>query len=132
MIIPVDKIYEQDGIFHAASVFDSTVNEDLNIILNVFQVIEVVNRMKLQPKTDFYFLTRASQFVVFFQYQNGLGMSMKFTDYKNNLDTALDEYNILGLTDWETKDKVRIMQIFQDIKDNPMPEAELITTNLFS
>ena len=123
----VNQIMEENGILHGIAALDKTIKEDLPIIYpsKKLQILE-----KLQAThhpNSVYSFDRYCQFVVYLQYQPILGFSIKLSDYKNNIDAALDEYSILRGKGWLKEDIDKIMTIFQDIKDNPADLAEMIT-----
>jgi hypothetical protein len=121
--IYVNHIIEQNGITHGIAALDKTVLEDIDLIYTgkMLQVVkQLISTVTAEP---FYFFDRFCQFVIYLQYQPVLGLSLKVSDYHNDVNAALDEYNILSANQWQKKDRDKILQLFQEIqKSNEVAE----------
>jgi predicted nucleotidyltransferase len=51
---------------------------------------------------------------------------MKLSDFKDNTDAALEEYQLLRANAWEKKDTDRIMKIFQEIQHDKTNTARMV------
>jgi hypothetical protein len=56
---------------------------------------------------------------------------MKFMDFQNNDDIALDEYNILKENNWKSEDLQRIMEYYTEVKESKLNNAILVDLKSF-
>jgi hypothetical protein len=64
---------------------------------------------------DFYSVDRYCQYVGFLQYQEGIGFSLKLSDFKSDIDNALDEYLMLEHNGWGKVEMDKYVSIVQQI-----------------
>lgn len=120
-----NQIIIEKGVKHGIAGLDQTVMDNLQILYAPNKVNSLLDIFTKSPKGA-YFFDRYCQFLIFAQFQPGLGYSMKISDFHNDLDLALDEYSALTEKGWNKEDRDKIMKIFQDIKDNNTEIAELV------
>ena len=125
----VNDIVEDNGIIHGLAVLNNTVLKNINLIYSSNKLTDILALIKNPPKEGFYFFDKFCQYVVFVQQQPVLGLSMKFTDFQNNDDLALDEYLVLKEKQWQQQDREKIMQLFHDIKTKSNETGNLIIEN---
>lgn len=113
--IPVNHIYEQDGVINGICALNETVVDTLKIIYPT-KDRAILNEVAKRPNESSYFLDKFCQFIVKFQYEPKAGYSLKFIDFNGDMDIALDEYLILQDKGWEKQDRDRIMELFSQIK----------------
>ncbi|NII25473.1 hypothetical protein HB364_10295 [Pseudoflavitalea sp. X16] len=122
----INYIHTDNGVDHGIAALNKTVIENMPIVFSP----TVENNLKViisnNPGQSFYSFTRFCQYVMYFQYQPGLGITLKFSDFKNDIDLALDEYSTLGGKQWKKEDRDKIMKIFEDIRNNPTELAEFV------
>jgi hypothetical protein len=123
--IYVNNIYKQDNILNGVAVRDKTVWKNLKNIYSdtVYKILETKINHRPEP---FYSFDNYFQFVIFIQFEPELGLSMKFIDFDNNTDNALDEYNNLKANGWTKEQIEKIMKLFLEIKESNKEKAVLI------
>lgn len=122
----VNRIIEENGVTHGIIGLDKTVFENLRIIYSPSKR-EIINTLlTFHKEKDFYLLDRFCQFICYTQHQSFAGLSMKISDYHNDLDSALKEYSILREKDWRKEDTDKIMVLFQEIEKDNKELAEMI------
>ena len=121
----VNTIYEQDNIVYGVAVHDHTVWKNLETIYSeiVFKVLET--KIKFQPE-PFYSFDKYCQFVTYINFVPDLGLSMKFIDFENDTDKALEEYTILKTKSWTKEQIQKIMKLHIEIKETNSEIAILI------
>jgi hypothetical protein len=120
-----DEIIKQDGITHGLVVFHKTVVDNLKIIFGEELAIKVLDALTIPPDGG-HFIERFCQFIILVNYSPTIGFSMKISDYKGNLDVALDEYSELQKNNWDQADIDKIMLLFQEIENKPTELAEMV------
>ena len=123
--IYVNNTYTQDNLFNGVAVFDKTVWKNLKNIYpdHIYQALKQKVNSGEEP---FYSYDKYCQFVIYLQYQPVLGLSLKFIDFDNNIDYALDEYNLLKKTGWTNQEIEKIMKLFTEIKESNTETGEFI------
>ena len=123
--IYVNTVYEQDNIINGVAVHDHTVWKNLRNIYSdiVFKVLET--KIKLQPE-PFHSFDKYCQFVTYIEFVPDLGLSMKFIDFENDTDKALEEYTILKTKSWTKEQIEKIMNLHIEIKETNSEIATLI------
>jgi hypothetical protein len=121
----VTEIVEQNGVSHGIVGQDSLVKKNMYLIYPKSMVDRLMAIFSHQTEAS-YFFDRFCQYVIYIQYQPGIGLSMKISDYKGNADLALDEYRILQEKGWNQADIEKIMKIFQEIGKNKKDWARII------
>ena len=128
--VHVNEIREENGITHGLAVSTKTALKNIPIVLSG-KVLEVVSELvKHPPKEGFGSLIRFCQYIVLIRMDPILGFSMQLSDFHNNLDAALDEYNALKLNNWDKEQRDKIMKLFQDIRNNPTDIATLVDVGI--
>jgi hypothetical protein len=122
----VNQIYEDKGITHGIVGSNKTTLENIKIIFTGEKFKIISQLLSRPPLEGFHTVDRFCQYIVLTQLHPQQGLSMKISDFHNDLDSALDEYNELIEKDWEKKTRDKIMRLFQDIKSNPKELAEMI------
>ena len=123
--IYVNAIYEQDNLINAVAVHDTTVLKNLKNIYSDIGYNVLQEKIKLQPET-FYSFDKYCQFVTFIQFIPKFGLSMKFINFENETDKALDEYNVLKANGWTKEQTEKILKIHIEIKETNSETAVLI------
>lgn len=123
--IYANQIIEENGVKHGIAGLNQTVFDNLQIL---YSPIKVKNLLEVFAKSPdgAYFFDKYCQLLIFFQFQPGLGYSMRISDFHNDLDLALDEYSKLTEKGWNKDDRDKIMSIFQDIKEKNSEIAEIV------
>jgi hypothetical protein len=129
MDIFVNDIIDDNGVTHGIAVWNKTVLKNINLIYSGNKLTKILSLIENPPKEGFYFFDKFCQYVVFVHQQPVLGLSMKFTDFQNNDDLALDEYLLLKEKQWQQHDREKIMQLFHDIKTKSHDNGNLIIEN---
>lgn len=125
--IPVNEIIEQSGITQGLVVLDKTINETMPIIYSEKTLSAIAFTLQQHGgKVPFYHIDRFYQYITLIMYDPFLKFSIKISDFKNNVDTALDGYSELKEKDWLPGDRDKIMRIFQEIQSNPEQKAEMV------
>ncbi len=120
----VNKIIEKNNIIHGMTV-------DQKLVLKNFETMsgkkmaEAISTLVKENK-NFYFIERFCQYVVYFQFRVGLGLSMKFSDFGDNINNVLDEYLKLEAKNWDKKDRIKYIEIVQQIIHNKTEMAEMV------
>src|SRR5437016_3176387 len=113
-----NEIIEQNGITQAIVVWNEDVVKNLSVIYPRGPVGEKIKNLLLNPPKDgFHFIDRFCQYVILLQDDVFTGLSMKISDFKNNIDTGLEEYQQLKRLGWDQQDIEKIMKIVVDIKE---------------
>ena len=130
MELKVNKIIEEENVIHGIAVYD-------DIVLDNFEKVygkEKANKIKYladQNSQDFYLIERFFQYVGFLQFQVGIGLSLKLSDFKNNMDNVLDEYLKLESKDWNAAEREKYAKIYHEIfSDNNLVNAELVNNGI--
>ena len=85
----------------------------------------------VEKNDNFFIIERFCQYVGYIQFRTDLGLSMKLSDFKNNMDNVLDEYLELEAKDWELADRMKYIEIVDEIiKDANGDVAEMIEVPL--
>lgn len=123
--IYVNNTYTQDNLFNGVAVLDKTVWKNLK---NIYpdHIYQALKQKVNSGKEPFYSYDKYCQFVIYLQYQPVLGLSLKFIDFYNNTDYALDEYNLLKEIGWTAPEIEKIMKLFTEIKENNPEKGEFI------
>lgn len=101
-----------------------------SMVLNNFKTIHgetLTNKLlkKSNQTKEFYIIERAYQFVYILR-KSELGLSMEFIDFKNNIDSALDEYISRNNNNWEKEDLDKIARLATEIiEDKNYEKSEL-------
>lgn len=122
----VNNIYHDNEIINGVAILNHTVLKDLSIIYSGNKLDNLNLLIKSSPKDPFYFFDKFCQFNTFFQYDPTLGLSLKFTDFQNNDDLALDEYLVLKEKQWQQQDREKIMRLYHEIKTSNPTKANLV------
>lgn len=122
----VNEILEDNGVTHGIAVWDKTVLKNIHILYSGKMLTNILALISNPPKEGLYFFDKFCQYVVFVQQQPILGLTMKFTDYQNNDDLALDEYLILKEKDWQQQDREKIMKLYHEIKTQKHDTAQFV------
>lgn len=120
----VNEIIEQIGVTHGIVGEDRLVKKNLYAIYPKDKVEKIMTIFS-HPTDASYFFDGFCQYVIYVQYQPGIGLSMKISDYKGDIDLALDEYRKLQEKGWNQADIDKIMKIFQQISKNKKDWAKL-------
>jgi hypothetical protein len=121
-----ESIRDDNGVLHHIVVDDREVIKNLAVIYPGEKGEAIRRLIKNSPKEGFHFIDRFHQFVILFMFDPQVGLSMKISDFKGNVDLGLDEYRILMDNDWDQEDINKIMQIIVEINEKPSPDAVLI------
>jgi hypothetical protein len=130
MELVVNKITEENNVIHGIAVFNDIVLENFE---KTFGKEKAKNLKILVDKNiqDFYLIERFFQFVGFLQFQRNIGLSLKLSDFKNNIDNVLDEYLELESKNWSLAERNKYAQIFDEILSDPnLEKAELINRGI--
>lgn len=112
----VNKIYIQNGVTNGIIVLDKTIAKSIPLIYP--EKTQKIFFHYISQKQDFHSIDRFAQFVALFQFSNKTGISIKLSDYHNDIDVAIDEYAFLQGKEWETEDRDKIMRIVLEIKED--------------
>jgi hypothetical protein len=124
--IPVNIIYDQDGVTHGVCALDQTVIDTLRIIIPT-KIDLLFKELGKDPLQDRYFFDKFCQFVVYFSYVHGVGMTLSFMDFGDNVDTALDDYLIRQDKGWSKGDRDAIINLSSKIRnDKAVQNGKLI------
>jgi hypothetical protein len=121
----VNRIIKEGNAVHGYTVFDNTVFENLRIIYSG-KLLEGITYLIKNSKDSFYTFDRFCQYIIYLQFQPALGLTLKFSDYKNDTDAALEEYKLLRDNNWRKEDTDKIMKIFQEILEDKNNTARLV------
>jgi hypothetical protein len=116
--IYVNKIIENNGITHGIAVSDRTVTKTIDNIFTDNVLAYFRHLLTNPPLQPFYTFDNFCQFVVYLQYYPTLGWTIKFSNFNNNIDLAFEEYVELRNKGWTQSDRDKIMEMFNEIKDN--------------
>ena len=121
-------IKEDNGSRTGIIVWDDTIIEAMPVLYDNKVQQGIAHYIKNPPDPGgFHMFSRFCQFIVLFGWQPILGVSIKLSDYDNNIDNALDEYLQLAEKDWAIEDRNDIMKIFEEIREDKSGEkAEMI------
>lgn len=122
----VNDIIEDNGVTHGIAVLDKTVLKNIKIVYSGKMLATILALINTPPQEGLYFFDKFCQYVVYFQQQPDLGLTMKLTDYQNNDDLALDEYLVLKQKDWLQQDREKIMELFHEIKTQKHDTAQFV------
>ncbi len=111
-----DKDTDANGTETGYAVDVETTVEDMRIIFPGNSINNINSLMK--QGTAFYFFMRHCQYVVYFSYDPGMGISITFTDFKGDWDNALDRYTALQEKEWGQPDRDKIMAVFEEIQND--------------
>jgi hypothetical protein len=120
----VNEIIEQNGITHGIAGEDRLVKKNLYVMYPKDKVTKIMAIFS-GPVDASYFFEGFCQYVVYVQYQPGIGLSMKISDFKGDTDLALDEYRTLQVKGWSQTDIDKIMGIIQRIAKNKKDWAKI-------
>ena len=115
IVVYVNYIYSEGKIDHGIAATENCIEKNFKKIFTP-KDREVLIPMFKEVRENFYFFNRFCQYVVYTQFQIDIGFTMKFTDYKSDLDTAIDEFKLLQENQWEESDIAKIMKIFDEIQ----------------
>ena len=121
----VNQIVEQGGITHGIAGEDRLVKKNMYVIYPREKVTKLLGIFS-HPVNPSYFFDRFCQYIIYVQYQPGIGLSMKVSDFKGDIDLALDEYRKLHIKGWSQADLDKIMRLVQDVTKNKNDWAKLI------
>lgn len=121
----VNQIVEQGGVTHGIIGEDRLVKKNLYAIYSKEKVAKLLVIFS-DPINDSYFFDRFCQYIIYVQYQPTIGLSMKISDFKDDIDLALDEYRKLQIKGWAQADIDKIMKLVQEIGKNKKDWAKLI------
>jgi hypothetical protein len=117
----VNDIVEQDGVTHGIVAWNDHVKRNLYTMYDKDHARKIITVLEQSP-VSLYDFVRCCQYLVQVQYQPDLGgFSMKISDFKGDVDLALDEYRKLQGKGWRQEDTNKIMKICEEIrkkKDN--------------
>ena len=126
-----NQIIEQGGIVQGLVILDRTAHENLPIIFTGNALSYIKSLIERPPADGFYTLDRFCQYIILTQYHPETRLSMKISDYNNNINVALDEYSELISKEWEKEDRDKIMRLFQIIEMDLDNRAEIIIKDSF-
>lgn len=114
----VNKIYEEKGITNGLALLNKTVEIDLLMMLGKEKIAEIKD-IALTNETNggVHFTVRWHQLIAFVQIRTTDG-SIKFVDFKNDIDKALDVFLDYTKNGWDEKDKDKMMKLFQEIQND--------------
>lgn len=124
--IYINHIEKEGETIHGIAAWDKTVEENLSIIFRNDKVLEGIRYLIKNSAQPFYTFTRFCQFIIYIQFQPTLGLSMKLTDFNNNIDSALEYYSDLKNKEWKKEDIDKILTIFQDIQNDRKNIAKMV------
>lgn len=122
----VNEIIKDNGVTYGIAVWDKTVLKNINIIYSGAMLTNILSLLNNPPSEGLYFFDRFCQYVVFVQQEPYYGLTMKFTDYQNNDNLALDEYLKLKQKDWLQRDREKIMELYHEIKTQKHDTAQFV------
>ena len=131
----VNSIQESKNLTLGMAMFDSTIEESLKVLYKPME-IEVMKGLakELASKGGAHFFKAFGQYVVLVQLwgkSQPMGV-VKFMDFKNNWDFALDEYIRYEQNNVSTETKNQLMIEFKKINDNKNIElVELVRVSPF-
>jgi hypothetical protein len=129
--IYANTIVEQDGVTHGIAGLDKTIVENLGIMYKSGMAQAIIQQFAKAPDAA-YFFDQFCQFVVYVQFQRGIGLSMKISDFHGNTDLALDEYKKLQSKGWRKEDTDKIMKLCLAIESYTGEKAEIVIKDLVS
>lgn len=125
--IYINDLVEVRGLQVGMVTRQSTIAENIKLLYTQKLWAALVEEGKKgETKDGFQFFDRFCQFILHVKYIPELGWAMGITDYKNDIDLALDHYNYLSQQGWDIKNKEIFMDIFQDIQNDPGLKAIMI------
>jgi hypothetical protein len=120
----------EDDIFEYAAVLNNTVIENLRIMYP--DKCNALYDALRTPSEGAHFIDRFCQYVVLVQCKPVEGLSMKMSDYGDNVDTVIDEYKILKEKGWDMHDINKISELALKIReDKKLEKAEIVIKDRF-
>ncbi len=119
----VNHIVEDKSIIHGIATADKAVIKNINTMFGR-KMAEVIIHL-VNKNEDFFTIERFCQYVGFIQFRVGLGLSLKLTDFRGNMDNALDEYLELEGKGWDKADRDKYIQVAHEILEQQTEEATL-------
>lgn len=125
----VHTIVEEDNVTHGIAVTNNLIYKNFETMVG--EKIGAVLPFLVEKNDNFFIIERFCQYVGYIQFRTDLGLSMKLSDFKNNMDNVLDEYLELEAKDWELADRMKYIEIVDEIiKDANGDVAEMIEVPL--
>lgn len=124
--ILVTEIFEDGNVTHGAITQDELCIEMLVKIIGMEKATALILLAKC-TEMDFYSVFRYFQYVCLFMYEKEKGLSLKISDFKNNIDNALEKHTELNGKGWDLETRNKYCAIVQDIIDNPLGSALMST-----
>lgn len=125
----VNETYKEGNATHSMVLEDELVIFNLKLVYGMQKTEILINSIK-EKNENCYFISRFGNFIGFFRFQTDNGFSLKLTDFKNNFDTALDEYLELQKKDWKNEDIIKYLQIAKEIEKSNQPSKTIILNKL--
>ena len=120
----VNEIITNNNVLHGIVVDQKLVFKNFETMSGK-KMAEVIF-LEIKQNKNFYFIERFCQYVVYVQFRVGLGISMKFSDFGDNIDNVLDQYLKLEAKNWDRKDTLKYVETVQQIIDNKNEIAEMV------
>lgn len=128
--ITVNSITQIEDIEEGISTNPDTVLKNLVLIFTLEGAKKLLQDINDKPTEDFHFFNSFCQFVLLFSYHYNYPsipqMSIHFIDFGDNIDNALDRYNILKSLNWEKEHKDKIMNFYLETRRSPIDKAFLV------
>jgi hypothetical protein len=122
----VNEVVKENGVTHGIVGSGKTTLDNIKIIFKGNRFDAISTLIENPPAEGFNSFDRFCQFIVLTQFHPTFGLSMKISDFHNDMDAALDEYNVLKGKELEKETRDKLMRLFLEIKDHPKERAELI------
>lgn len=121
----INAIHEENGITHGMAVRNQTAAENLAMMYSRGKLEAIINAIKNSGQVSGYFFDRYSQYIVYCLIDFSTGLSMQFSDFHDNSEAAFDYYMVLTDKGWKEADKIKIIEIFNDINVNRADIAKM-------
>ena len=129
--ILVDTLIIEGETTFGISTTEKCINQTVTLILGE-KGIEALNKIYKETNDEgFHTFDKFKQFVVCINYYPVLGISLKFINYNNNDDAALDDYLILKDKSWTEFDRNKIMELYLETKNYKGSDAKLVDLQSF-
>lgn len=123
-IIIVNTITQDKNAVHGLVIEHNLVMDNLRIIFGDDKAFKLVTHFDNQPDGA-HSIFRHNQFAVYLETRPNVGYSMKFSDFKGNIDNALDEYLDLESKGWIKEDRLSYIEIVNDIISLPKETSKM-------
>jgi hypothetical protein len=122
--IIVNTVKKDENVIHGLIVEHNLVMDNLRVIFGDDKAFKIITHFNNQINGA-HSIFRFCQFVIYLELRPNIGYSMKISDFRGNIDNALDEYLKLEAKGWQNEDKISYIEIVNEIISEPKETAQM-------